>query len=46
MLINSVCLSAGFVPTIAEEADRIPVLLQLVALGRGVTLHGSVVTPT
>jgi DNA-binding transcriptional LysR family regulator len=45
-LVNSACLNAGFLPTIAEEADDVPVLLQLVSLQRGVTLYGSAVRPT
>ncbi|MGL4291162.1 MAG: LysR family transcriptional regulator [Phreatobacter sp.] len=44
-LITNVCLGAGFVPDIAEEADDVPLLLQLVSLGRGVTLYGSAITP-
>jgi len=44
-LINSACLNAGFLPTIVEEADDVPVLLQLVSLQRGVTLYGSAVRP-
>ncbi|QCI66321.1 LysR family transcriptional regulator [Phreatobacter stygius] len=44
-LITNVCLGAGFVPDIAEEADDVPVLLQLVSLGRGVTLYGSAIAP-
>ncbi|WP_283801607.1 LysR substrate-binding domain-containing protein [Nitratireductor sp. GZWM139] len=40
-LVSNSCLSAGFLPTIIEEADDVPVLLQLVALQRGVTLYGS-----
>jgi DNA-binding transcriptional LysR family regulator len=44
-LITTVCLGAGFVPTIAEEADDVPLLLQLVSHGRGITLYGSAITP-
>lgn len=40
-LVSNVCLQAGFLPTIVEEADDVPVLLQLVALQRGVTLYGA-----
>ncbi|MXQ10483.1 LysR family transcriptional regulator [Microvirga makkahensis] len=45
-LISSACLSAGFLPAIVEEADDVPVLLQLIALERGVTLYGSAIIPT
>ncbi|RUM96103.1 LysR family transcriptional regulator [Pseudaminobacter arsenicus] len=45
-LVNSACLTAGFLPTIVEEADDVPVLLQLVSLQRGVTLYGSAITAT
>lgn len=45
-LMNNVCLEAGFLPGVAEEADDVPVLLQLVSLGRGVTLYGSAVAPS
>ena len=45
-LVNNACLSAGFLPTIVEEADDVPILLQLVSLQRGVTLYGSAITST
>lgn len=45
-LVNSACLSAGFLPTVIEEADDVPVLLQLISMQRGVTLYGSAVTAT
>lgn len=45
-LINNVCLKAGFLPKVAEEADDVPLLLQLISLGRGITLYGSAVAPS
>jgi DNA-binding transcriptional LysR family regulator len=45
-LVNGACLNAGFLPDVAEEADDVPVLLQLVSLRRGVTLYGSAIMPT
>lgn len=45
-LINNVCLKASFLPTVVEEADDVPLLLQLVSLERGVTLYGSAVAPS
>ena len=44
-LVANACLAAGFVPAVAEEADDVPLLLQLVSLGRGVTLYGSAIVP-
>lgn len=45
-LMNHVCLEAGFLPTIVEEADDVPLLLQLISLRRGVTLYGAAIAPT
>jgi DNA-binding transcriptional LysR family regulator len=45
-LIDNVCLKAGFLPTVVEETDDVPVLLQLVSLQRGVTLYGTSVVPS
>ena len=45
-LINNVCLHAGFLPTVVEEADDVPLLLQLISLKRGITLYGSAVVPS
>jgi len=45
-LINNVCLEAGFLPKVAEEADDVPLLLQLISLGRGITLYGAAVAPS
>ncbi|MEO9338731.1 LysR family substrate-binding domain-containing protein [Mesorhizobium sp. SB112] len=45
-LVNSACVQAGFLPNIVEEADDVPVLLQLVALQRGVTLYGAAISST
>lgn len=45
-LMDHACLSAGFLPTVVEEADEIPLLLHLISLGRGVTLYGAAVVPT
>ncbi|MBX6426969.1 MAG: LysR family transcriptional regulator [Variibacter sp.] len=42
-LIHSACLQSGFLPTVVEEADDVPVLLQLVSLRRGVTLYGAAI---
>lgn len=44
-LVANACLGAGFVPVVAEEADDVPLLLQLVSRGRGVTLYGSAIVP-
>lgn len=43
-LVETACRVAGFSPTVVEEAGDVPVLLQLVAQQRGVTLYGSAVT--
>lgn len=45
-LVSHACLSAGFLPSIVEEADDVPLLLQLVSLRRGVTLYGAAIAPT
>lgn len=45
-LIESVCLKSGFLPTVVEEADDVPVLLQLVSLQRGITLYGASTVPS
>jgi DNA-binding transcriptional LysR family regulator len=45
-LVDDACKRAGFDPQIIEEADDAPLLLQLVALGRGVTLYGSGIAPS
>lgn len=45
-LVNHVCLQAGFLPTVVEEADDVPLLLQLISLKKGVTLYGSAVVPS
>ncbi len=37
---------AGVQPRVVEEADDASLLLQLVALGRGVTLYGSAIVPS
>lgn len=37
-VVDSVCLTAGFLPKVAEHGDDMPVLLRLVSLRRGVTL--------
>ncbi len=39
-LIENTCLRAGFLPKLAEETDDVPVLMQLVSLGRGIALYG------
>lgn len=43
-IVNNVCHKAGFLPTVVDEASDVPVLLELVALERGVTLYGSAIT--
>ena len=43
-LVENVCLQAGFLPRVVEEADDVPLLMQLVSLGRGITLYSSSVT--
>lgn len=45
-LVHHACLSAGFLPTIIDEADDVPLLLQLISLRRGVTLYGAAIAPT
>jgi len=40
-LIDDVCRSAGFLPKVVEEANDTALLMQLVVLGRGITLYGS-----
>lgn len=45
-LIDNVCLQAGFLPTVAEEADDVPLLLQLISMEKGVTLYGSAIVPS
>ncbi|MGA0598667.1 LysR family transcriptional regulator [Enterovirga sp. CN4-39] len=44
-VINNLCLAAGYLPRVVEEADDVPLLLQLVALGHGITLYGSEALP-
>lgn len=43
-LIDNACLRAGFLPRVVEEADDVPVLMQLVSLGRGVTIYSASIT--
>ncbi|ASK34265.1 LysR family transcriptional regulator [Alcanivorax sp. N3-2A] len=43
-LLNEVCQGAGFLPTVVEEASDVPVLIRLIAQGRGVTLYGASIT--
>jgi DNA-binding transcriptional LysR family regulator len=43
-LLDSVCATAGFRPNVAEEANDAPMLMELVGLGRGITLYGSQIT--
>lgn len=45
-IINTVCRTAGFEPTVIEEASDEPVLLQLIGQQRGVALYGASITPT
>lgn len=45
-LIDNACLKAGFLPTVKEETDDVPVLFQLVSLQRGITLYGASITPS
>lgn len=45
-LVNHACLSAGYLPRVVEEADDVPLLLQLVSLRKGVTLYGAAIGPT
>lgn len=45
-LINNVCLQSGFLPVIGDEADDVPVLLQLIAMQRGITLYGAAIAKT
>lgn len=45
-LVHHACLSAGFLPSIVDEADDVPLLLQLISLRRGVTLYGAAIAPT
>lgn len=39
-LIESACLSSGFLPRVAGTADDVPLLLEMVAAGQGITLFG------
>lgn len=43
-LIDNACLKVGFLPRVVEETDDVPVLMQLVSLGRGITLYSASVT--
>lgn len=43
-LIDNACLKAGFLPTVVEETNDLPVLFQLLALQRGVALFGASVS--
>lgn len=45
-LVHHTCLSAGFLPMIVDEADDVPLLLQLISLRRGVTLYGAAIAST
>jgi DNA-binding transcriptional LysR family regulator len=45
-LINNACLNAGFLPNVVEEADDVPLLLQLISLRKGVTLYGAAAAPS
>lgn len=40
-VMSEVCRKAGFLPNIVEEASDVPVILQLIAQQRGVTLFGA-----
>ncbi|MFM2281680.1 MAG: hypothetical protein RLZZ444_3911 [Pseudomonadota bacterium] len=45
-LIEGACLQAGFLPEVVGSADDVPLLLEMVASGQGVTLYGSSIVPT
>lgn len=45
-LVEGTCLQAGFLPEVAGSADDVPLLLEMVAAGQGVTLYGSAIKPT
>ncbi|MFT4118803.1 LysR family transcriptional regulator [Bradyrhizobium sp.] len=37
----NVCMQAGYLPTIADEADEFPILVRQVSLRKGITLYGA-----
>ena len=45
-VMQHACLSAGFLPAVVEEADDVPLLLQLISLRRAITLYGAAIAPT
>lgn len=45
-LVETTCLKSGFVPKIVETADDVPLLLEMVAAGQGITLYGQSIVNT
>ena len=45
-LIESACLKSNFLPNIVGTADDVPLLLEMVAAGQGITLYGQSIVNT